>query len=144
MANGFATREMTGTNPNTRSETGAIPNCAANVAAKTPRVPTMRPIPADTHASPTVAPTLSAKPTLHANIGSTSSNTMTARDNTTRALAGDFNNPLLATIAAMNAARNTEGSARVSTTNHTSNNIVMHHFIHRLRRFSNGDTTINR
>ncbi len=99
---------------------------------------------ADAHANPAVAPTLSAKPTLHANIGSISNSARTARDNTTRAFTGDFNNALLATIAAINAARKTDGSARVKTTNHTSSNIVRDHFIHLLRRFRSGDATISR
>jgi hypothetical protein len=101
-------------------------------------------MPADAHASPAVAPTLNANPTLHANIGSISNSTMTARDKTIRAFAGEFNTALLATMPAINAARRTEGSPRVRATNHTSSNIVRIHFSKFPRRLNNGDAMMSK
>ena len=67
---------------------------------------------------PAVAPTERSRPTLVARYGSSSTRTVTANPSTCQGCRDDPPNPAARNSATIAAARSTEGSARVSTTNH--------------------------
>ena len=94
---------------------------------------------ADSHARPAVAPTESANPTLHANIGSISNNMITVAARIVRAFIEVPDAALTATKPAITAARITDGSARVSNTNHASMHSTAMNRLLRRNRLSSGD-----